>query len=360
MKAISFCAALVVTIAMSGCGFSGETVDRVGQGDGAGIPVRYSTVVSDGCTPDTWQASALASIDMRRVVQEVVLLCATARANGDVGPVDASARTQLAQVAADLQQKGYKVKLGVQFADETAERYDGAQTALQLASPTWRVNTIASLKDIAGPTDGVELVFHDLPASARSDLSAFVKDLGAAVRPSKKVGIFAPPSIQSPSDVPGGDAFDIPSLSQWIDRIRVTTLDYADPQSGPTIDPGWAVDAVRFAQGLGGGVPVDVAVPLYGNDVSDLGTRNVSYFEALAVADDYHVAPTAGPTGALHLAYTDATGRPHDLWYDDAGSTVRTLRAWDPQVLPLSVGVLYYGLGAEDPALWPTLSRAMP
>ncbi len=360
MKAIALLAGLAVTAAISGCGFSGETVDHVGQGDGAGIPARYGTVLSDGCTPDTWQASALASADMRRVVQEVVLLCATARASGDVGPVDGSARTQFAQVAAGLQQKGYKVKLGVQFSDETAERYDGALTAAQLASPTWRLEVTASLKQLAQATDGVELVFHDLPPTARGDLSAFVKEVGAALRPSKKVGIFAPPSTQDPSDVPGGNAFDLPALSQYIDRLRVTTLDYADPQSGPTIDPGWAVDAVRFAQGRVGSLPIDVAVPLYGNDVSDLGTRNVSYFEALALAFDYRVAPSAGPTGALHLSYSDATGRPHDVWYDDAQSTVRTLRAWGPQVIPPSVGILYYGLGAEDPLLWPTLARAMP
>jgi spore germination protein YaaH len=354
---------LVVAAALAaatGCGYSGETLDRVGQGDGVGVPARYATVVLDGCGPDTFQASALASPDMRRAVQEIVLLCAVPRVSGEVGPTDDSARAQIAQTAAVLQQQGYKVKLGVQFSDETAERYDGGQTASQLASPTWRTAVIASLKDLARPYDGVELVFHDLPASARGDLSLFVKALGAAVRPSKKVGIFAPPSIRSPSDVPGGDAFDLATLSQWLDRVRVMTLDYADPNSGPTIDPGWAVDAVRFAQSGSGAVPIDVAVPLYGNDVSNLGTRNVSYFEAQALAQDYHAAPGVGPTGALHLAYTDAAGRGHDLWYDDAGSTLRTLRAWGPDVLPLSVGVIYYGLGNEDPALWPALARALP
>ena len=358
-----FALALVLGVALAattGCGFSGETVDRVGQGDGVGVPARHATVVLDGCAPDPWQASALASPDMRRAVQEVVVLCAVPRVSGAVGPTDTSARAQIAQAAATLQQQGYKVMLGVQFADETAERYDGGQTASQLKSPTWRTAVIADLKDLARSYDGLELVFHDLPPSARGDLSLLVQSLGVAVRPSKKVGIFAPPSTTSPSDVFGGDAFDLPALSQWLDRVRVMTLDYADPNSGPTIDPGWAVDAVRFAQARAGAVPVDVAVPLYGNDVSNLGTRNVSYFEALALAADYHAAPDTGPTGALHLAYADAAGRGHDLWYDDASSTLRTLRAWGPQVLPLSVGVVYYGLGNEDPALWPALSRALP
>ncbi len=357
--ALSFVLGLAATAAI-GCGFSGETIDRVGQQDGAGIPARYATVVSDGCTPDTWQAAALSSADMRRAVQEVVLLCAVPRANGDVGPTDPSARAQLSQVAADLRQKGYKVKLGVQFSDETAERFDGAQSATELDNPTWRVAVIASLKELAQAVDGVELVFHDLPAGARADLSLFVKELSGQIRPAKKIGIFAPPSTKDPSDVPGGAAFDLQTLSQWIDRVRVMTLDYADPVSGPTIDQGWAVDAVRFAQTRSGVVPVDVAVPLYGNDVSFAGTRNVSYFEALALADEYHLAVQVGPTGALHLSYTDVNGLAHDVWYDDARSSLRTLRTWGPDVLPLSVGVVYYGLGAEDPALWSALARALP
>jgi spore germination protein YaaH len=347
--------------AQVGCGWSsGETLDRVGQGDGVSIPPRYASVISDGCTPDTWQASALASADMRRVVKEVVLLCAVPRANGDVGPADRSARAQLVNVVGQLHGQGYLVKLGVSFTDETAERFDGALTASELDDAGWRTNVVRGLLDLGKSLDGLEIGMQKLPASASADLTQFMKELRTAVGDSKSIGLLAPPSTKTPSDVPGGDAFDLVSLSAYVDRVRIMTLDFSDPGSGPTIDPGWAVDAVRFAQSRLGATKVDVAMPLYGNDVSDLGTRMVSFFEARAIADEYHLDTLIAPTGAPHLAYTDATGRHHDIFYDDASSTAKVLRAWDPTTLPLDVGVVFYGLGDEDPALWPTLARAMP
>ena len=49
----------------------------------------------------------------------------------------------------------------------------------------------------------------------------------------------------------------------------------------------------------------------------------------------------------------------HETWFDDATSTSWALAAWDTQTLPASVGVVYWGLGAEDPALWDTIAGGM-
>src|SRR5262249_35024232 len=118
--------ALLVTASFAcSCGFfSGETVDRVGEGEGAGVPDRHGTVVSDGCTPDAWQTATLSSNDFKRVVKEIVLLCAVPRYAGGVGPQDPSARGQLAATQAWLRTEGFSTKLAVSFTDETAERYD--------------------------------------------------------------------------------------------------------------------------------------------------------------------------------------------------------------------------------------------
>jgi spore germination protein YaaH len=138
------------------------------------------------------------------------------------------------------------------------------------------------------------------------------------------------------------------------------TLDFAAPGAGPTVDPGWAIDAWRYARSKASATPIDVAMPLYGNDVSDLGTRNVSFLEARALVDAFGARVERGTLGNPHFTYADETGRAHELWYDDADSTARTLRAWDPASLPLEVGVVFYGLGAEDPAVWSTIARALP
>ena len=353
--------AAVCAGALAGCGWSsGQTVDKIGQGDSTQIPARYASVISDGCTPDAWQNSALGSPDTRRFVREVVLMCAVPRAEGKVGPGDPSARAQLAQTVDGLRTQGYTVKLGVSFQDEAAERYDGAQTASLLASSTWRSAIVSDLVTLAGLADGVDLDLQKLPESARGDLTAFVQTLDGSLGGGKKIALLAPPSTQEPSDTPGGGAFDLAALALYVDRVRVMTLDFSDPNPGPTVDPGWAVDAVRFTRSKVGALPVDVAMPLYGNDVSDLGTRSVGFFEATGIAADYHVDVQRGALDNPHFQYTDGAGHAHQIWYDDADSTSRTLRAWDPGTLPMDVGVVFYGLGAEDPAVWPTIARGLP
>lgn len=64
--------------------------------------------------------------------------------------------------------------------------------------------------------------------------------------------------------------------------------------------------------------------------------------------------------GGQSERYLAFGGEQHQLWFDDAESTGRALGAWSYDVLPSDVGVLFYGLGAEDPALFNRLSERMP
>ncbi len=139
------------------------------------------------------------------------------------------------------------------------------------------------------------------------------------------------------------------------------TLDYSGNVAGPTIDSGWAVDAVRFARLSAPSTAMDVAFPLYGNDFTlsgSGGVRLTTYLEALGLADTYKATAARGATQELFLDYSDESKQPHELWYDDATSTLVTLAAWDTQTLPIDVGVVYYGFGAEDPALWAAIAGA--
>jgi spore germination protein YaaH len=144
--------------------------------------------------------------------------------------------------------------------------------------------------------------------------------------------------------------------------MHVGTLDFSccNVPPGPTLDSGWAVDAVRQARRFAPRTPLDVAVPLYGTDFSSLGQRTTSWYVARALAERHHARVDRGSTGTPHFVYADDTGRSHDLWFDDTESTTRVLRAWDPATLPLDVGVVFYGLGAEDPTLFPTVSASTP
>ena len=343
----------------AGCGPSGEHVDRVGLRAQTPLPVRKGSVLVDGCVLDPWQRSTLDLPGARRVLEEVILLCLVPRVDGTVGPRDPSATAHLAAVVADLKQLGYRVNLAVAFTDETGLRYDGAQTGKFLADPAWRARFRETLLPAIAPADGVELDFQGLTSDARSSVTAFVTELALVVRPGKRLGVFVPPSVKVPSDLPGGEAFARAELAKQVDRVRVMTLDFSDKgPPGPTTDPGWAADAVRLARK--DAPAVDIAYPLYGTDFGPRGHRPTTWLEAVALASTNGVPIEHGPTTAPFVRYASFGGEPHQLWFDDAESTARALGAWSYDVLPAEVGVLFYGLGAEEPSLFERLSTRYP
>ena len=103
-----------------------------------------------------------------------------------------------------------------------------------------------------------------------------------------------------------------------------------------------------------------MAFPLYGWDFGPSGQRSVTYLEAQGVASDTHASVQRGPTGTLYYDWQDESSGSHETWFDDGTSTSWTLAAWDTQTLPADVGVVFWGLGSEDPALWDTLAQELP
>lgn len=350
--------ALSASVGVGCSGSSGEDSDSTAFRAETALPARAGTVVIDGCVIDTWQRATLAGPGARRVLQEVILLCLVPRLDGTVGPRDPSALQHLASLVADLKRDGYRVNFGVAFTDETGLRYDGAQTSAFLASAAWRARFRETLGTVIAPADGVELDLQSLPDEARQNVTALVTEVAQAVRPGKRLGIFVPPSVSVPSDLPGGEAFARIELGRQVDRMRVMTLDFSEQGPGPTIDPGWAVDAVRVAKRDASAV--DVAYPLYGQDFGPRGRRPTTYLESIATASIARVPIERGPTTAPFIRYVGYVNEPHEMWFDDTESTARALAAWSYEVLPPDVGILFYGLGAEEPSLFERLGARMP
>ncbi|HVH42369.1 MAG TPA: hypothetical protein VM925_08490 [Labilithrix sp.] len=356
----AFIASLSIALGAAGCGSSGEETETIGLRADTPLPSRSGSVVVDGCVLDTWSRSTLATAGAKRVLSggEVIMLCLIPREDGTVGPRDPSARAALAALVADLKSEGYRVHFGLAFTDESGQRYDGPQTRRFLQDPAWRQRLVATLPEVLAPADGVEIDLQFLPNDARPFVTALVRELSQSVRPARRLDVFVPPSVTVPSDLPGGDAFSLLELSPYVDRMRVMTLDYSEREPGPTIDPGWAVDAVRLAKR--DFANVDVSYPLYGMDFGPRGRRPVIYHDGIAISTIARVPIERGPTGAPFVRYLAFGGESHQLWFDDAESTGRALGAWTADVLPLDVGVLFYGLGAEDPALFERIGARMP
>ncbi|MBI2395011.1 MAG: hypothetical protein HYV09_35905 [Deltaproteobacteria bacterium] len=341
---------------LAGCGPSREDAPI----DDVRVAKRRLSVIVEGCVVDPWQSATLRSPASRAVLAEVILLCPAFRADGLVTPIDPAARSEVHGTVAALRSLGYRVTLGLRANDERGVSLGGAEVARSLASAATRTKIIDGLLAVGASADGVELSLLFVAASARKDLAVFASELRSALGSTKQLGVFAPPSVSEPSDLPDGDAYDLRAMRDSVSRVRLMTLDFSccGAPPGPTIDPGWAVDAARFARSMV--LPeIDVAYPLYGWDFSSGAERPVTFFEARGIAAWRGVPIERGPTHAPHFRWTDTHGAAHDTWFDDATSTVRALEAWPRSVLPDDVGVVLYGLGAEDPALFPALQRAM-
>ena len=364
MKRYSLSLTLAAALVAAGCGSSsGDTTDRLGlaaHGPGSPLPARSATVLVDTCNLDPWQLETLRDAATQHVVSEVILLCLVPQLDGSVGPRDPSATTEIATTITELHKLHYRVNLGVAFTDESGQRFDGYQTAAFLADPAWRAQFEATVVTAAAPADGIEIDIEQVPGvQARDAISALITELSPKIRPQKKLNLFVPPSVAEPSDLPTGGAFYLPVLAPLVDRLRVMTLDYSDGgPPGPTTDPGWAVDAMRLAKTHSANV--DIAYPLYGIDFSQSGERLTSWTEAMGIVSTHQLDIARSPTNTPFIHYVSDNGLPHDLWWDDATSTADALGAWTYDIVPEDVGVLYYGLGAEDPGLFRELSSRLP
>lgn len=361
-KLLTPCVALAA-LAGTGCGSDGGgTVERF---ESAPIEPRPIAIVAETCALDPLQLSALEQPALRKVARELILVCPTVRLSGDVAPLDPDARAAFARTVARARTLGFKTRVAVTMGDDLASfpvPYSPQRAAPVFADPAWRAKVVAGLAPFADMGDGLDIDFLNLPDPSRTDVSAFFVALDLAFRPRVPLGVMAPPSTRDPSDTPGGNAFDLAVIAQHVDRVRLMTLDFSccGQGGGPSIDSGWAVDVARYGKSKSGNVPVDIAFPLYGTDFSELGESYVNYTDGRAIADFFGIAPQRDIGGELFFDWNDGAGRAHQTWYPDAVTTSRVLSAWNRDVIPPDVGVVLYGLGSEDPALWRTVAGGLP
>ncbi len=363
-------AVVVGCLGVAGCGGGRDGYGHdgaFGPEVGLPIPVRTVSIVAEGCNLDPWQMAALQEPETQRLATQVILVCPTIRSTGEVAPVDAASRATLAATISAVRSLGYSARLGVTMGDDGTTfpvPYSAAETTAAFASATWQASVSQALLPFAAMADGIEMDLLGMPGAVRPQMTELFALLDTTLRKTAPLGLMAPPSTMSPSDTAGGDAFDLAQIAPHVDRIRMMTLDYSNGSGpGPDIDPSWAAASAAFAQSLVS-VPVDIAFPLYGTDFSPLGTRFVSYDEARAIAAEQHITlgndARDSASGELSFTWTDDANIGHQTWFEDGVSASVTLNAWTPPTVPASVGVLLYGLGAEDPALWPTLARSLP
>lgn len=338
-------AILVLALACASCGFQGPDV----QSFATPIPTRHGTILVNACALDAGQSATLSAAATKTVAQEVVLVCGAFDNAGNIGTYDGTATSALSQQIAAVKQQGYTVRVAVGLAQGVS------QSTITAMPETWANAAVASVA--AFPVgDGLELAINQ--PDAYDLLAPLVHPIRTQTNAAYIGALVAAPD---PSE--GLDA------SYWlnagVNRLRILTVDFSQPGNpGPALDSGWAVDVAASAQAALPGVPIDVAVPLVGTDFqsspggANMTTVPITFADAESTAAAQGVVPARGPTGTLHFAWTTPALN-HEAWFDDATSISLALHAWDTTTLSPDVGVVFYGLGGEDPALFSTIAEGM-
>lgn len=346
---ISVISLLLVLMGACGNGSNGIEVDLIGPADGR-ITRRETFALVAGCAPSAAESAAFARGDVRAQIDEIILVCLAAHADGSTTP-NASAATAS---AAPLRAQGYRVSLAVSFTASGGGTMSGFDVGRLLSTDPARSALVANLVGVAPSIDGIDLDWrgvgglrHD-PGAIQDSLEDISRARPLSVLVSSTANPQAPCLPVNNSDCsedcctpvpPDLSILDLSLLSRSATRLHYVP---ALSNAGPQVAPGEDVDRSREAAGQLAGPAVDVPFPLGSVD----GTRRLSFGDATALL-------VGGSQRKADGELTDASGA---VWIVDATTISRVMRALEPPVLDARAGIVFEGVGDADPAVWTTLA----
>ncbi len=241
-----------------------------------------------------------------------------------------------------------------------------AVTGAMFADPTQRAAHVAALMFIVNTygADGLDLDYEGIGSNAttsaqdRVGYPALLAALAAQLHAEgKTLAVSLSAKLAEPGATFGQQAYDYVAIGRIVDQAKIMTYDQHYSGGGPGAIAGmaWADSVISFAASAITPSKVYIGIPLYGYDWGTPGTRatGVTYQAAQNLMAQYGATRLWDPTDdAPYFSYTDASGVPHSVWYNDAQS----LQARLPLVGKYGLGgISFWSLGAEDPGIWPVL-----
>ncbi|WP_028060019.1 glycosyl hydrolase family 18 protein [Candidatus Solirubrobacter pratensis] len=218
------------------------------------------------------------------------------------------------------------------------------------------LDTIAALVDQYG-YDGVNVDFEAIAASDRDALTSFIADLSRRLHAKGKLlSQSVSGKFRDVPNHPRSTAFDYQALSQYDDYVFVMAwgIHYATSAPGAQDDLSWVRQVADYVASMPNKQKFVMGTMLYGSDWPSGGgpghrATALHYDEIQALAAQYGVQPVydAGKD-SWHLAYTDASGVPHDVWYSDAPVVARRVALARERGL----GIGFWRIGQEDERIW--------
>ena len=231
---------------------------------------------------------------------------------------------------------------------------------LVLASPSLRRTAINNLEAYLKKynLDGINIDFESVPAGDRDNLTAFMQELSARLKPQGyivTIDVFAKHNEETDISM----AYDYAALARVADRIILMTYDYHGSWSGPgaVADIPSVERDLKYALTLIPKNKLYLGVAGYGYDWSSKGVESlefgaiqnlVSRFGSKVEWDDSAKAP--------HFSYTGPDGVTHQVWFENKQSLQYKLNLVNKYDI---AGIALWKLGEEDPGSWPLIKSSL-
>lgn len=222
---------------------------------------------------------------------------------------------------------------------------------------TRAVSNIANVVRTYGYS-GVNIDFESVPGSQRQNLTAFMRDLSAALRPEGRlVTISVPAKTYDNKNDNWSGAYDYRALAQYSDLIMLMTYDehFRSGPAGPIASIGWVEKVLRFATSQAAPSKFLMGLAAYGYDWSGWGSANaVSYSQAMKIASQNgRTVQWSDRDKSPYFTYYK-NGAKRTVWFESSNSYRYKLELVKRYGLK---GVALWRLGFEDASMWSTISQ---
>jgi len=225
-----------------------------------------------------------------------------------------------------------------------------------LATPSLRTKAIDSLETYIKKykLDGINIDFEMVDAQDRDNLSAFMQELSARLKPQGYIiSIDVFPKQDESNDV--SIAYDYSQLAKYADKIILMTYDNHGTWSsaGPIADIDWVEKNLKYALKFISKNKLYIGLAAYGYDWSSKGVESLEYSAIMNLVQRFNSSVLWDePSKSPHFDYTDADGISHQVWFENSESLKNKIALVNKYDI---AGAAMWKLGEEDPSSWQAL-----
>ncbi len=227
-----------------------------------------------------------------------------------------------------------------------------------LKDPDLRARAISNLAATIKKNnlDGVNIDFEMVPADDKNNLTIFMKELAARLKPQGSiVSMDVFPKENEANDV--SVAYDYAELSKYVDKIMLMAYDNHGTWSdaGPIADISWDERCLKYALQFIPKNKLYLGIGGYGYDWSSKGAESLDYQAITNLAEKFN-APILwdDKTKSPHLSYNGTDGVSHQVWFENSQSIGYKLDLMNKYDI---AGIALWKLSEEDPAIGPVIKR---